>query len=240
MSPPAVRLRPLGLLLAVAAFAALAALYVFSNHDARSPDATEVAAPAKTNAATAKPAGDPAEDAVPSQGQTDMVARLLGEARRLAENGQIDQAKVAVDRAAKVIPGSSDIAQARLDVAQMGTPQYRLARQLSRARLAIASDESAAAEAALDAAAAIDPAAPQIAELRQQMQQTEKKDAERKRRIEELLSEMRQAIARSDLVAADRALNEAERLNIRDPAIDPARVELAHAQEDAGRQRQQQ
>ncbi|MBV8191859.1 MAG: hypothetical protein JO339_31815 [Alphaproteobacteria bacterium] len=169
-----------------------------------------------------------------------MVARLLGEARRLAENGQIDQAKVAVDRAAKVIPGSSDIAQARLDVAQMSTPQYRLARQLSRARLAIASDESAAAEAALDAAAAIDPAAPQIAELRQQMQQTEKKDAERKRRIEELLSEMRAAIARSDLVAADRALNEAERLNIRDPAIDPARVELAHAQEDAGRQRQQQ
>jgi len=40
---------------------------------------------------------------------------------------------------------------------------------------------------------------------------------------------MRQAIARHDFAAAVRALNEAERLDIRDPAIDPARVELARA-----------
>jgi hypothetical protein len=50
---------------------------------------------------------------------------------------------------------------------------------------------------------------------------------------------MHQAIARHDLVAADRALNAAERLDIRDPAIDPARVELVRAQEDAQRSRQQ-
>ena len=47
---------------------------------------------------------------------------------------------------------------------------------------------------------------------------------------------MRQAVARHDFAAAARALNEAERLDIRDPAIDPARVELARAQ-DAGREK---
>jgi hypothetical protein len=219
-------------------FAAGAALYVFSDDGTQPPVATEAAAPTKANPETPKPGGDPAEDAIPSQGQTDTVARLLGEARRLAESGQIDQAKAAVDRAAKIIPGSGDIAQARLDIAQMSTPQYQLARQLARARLAIAQGDRAAAEAALGAAAAIDPAAPQVAERRQQMQQTEQKEAERKRRVEGLLSEMRQAIARHDLVAADRALNEAARLNIHDPTIDPARVELAHAQADAARQQQ--
>jgi hypothetical protein len=40
---------------------------------------------------------------------------------------------------------------------------------------------------------------------------------------------MREAIARHDFAAADGALNEAERINIRDPAVDQARSELARA-----------
>jgi tetratricopeptide (TPR) repeat protein len=169
----------------------------------------------------------------------DTVAHLLGDARRLAADGRIDQAKAAVDQAAKIIPGSSDIAQARVDIGQISTPQYRLADQLTRARMAIAQNDWPSAEAALQAAAGVDPNASEIAQLRQQMGEIRQKEEKRTGRIAELLGEMRQAIARRDLVAADRALNEAERLNIRDPAIDPARVELAHAQEDAARSRQQ-
>jgi hypothetical protein len=230
-------LRKLGLLLAVIGVAATGAVSLFSDDDAATAEpATPVAT---TNSTAAASPSDPSEEAVPSAAQMDTVARLLGDARRLAADGQIDQAKAAVDQAAKVIPGSADIAQARVEIEQMSAPQYRLAQQLSRARLAIAQDDRAAVEAALDAAADIDPAASQIAELRQVLQHTQQKEAERTRRIAGLLEKMRQAIARHDLVAADRAMNEAERLNIRDPAIDPARVELAHAQEDAARTRQQ-
>ncbi len=44
---------------------------------------------------------------------------------------------------------------------------------------------------------------------------------------------MRQAIARKDIAGADRAFNEASRIDVLDPAIDQARVELAHAHEAA-------
>ena len=226
---------------AAVAVCGASALY-FAAGDERTANEPTTAAPvAKPRAAAGLNVnpGDPGDETVPSLADMDSVARLLGDARRLAANGHIEEAKAAVDKAGKIIPGSVDIAQARVDIDQMSTPQYRLAQQLSRARLAIAHDDGAAAERALDAAAAIDPAAPQIAELRQQMQQSEQQEAQRKRRIAALLTEMRQAIARRDLAAADRALNEAERLNIRDPAIDPARVELAHAQEDDARSRRQ-
>jgi len=195
--------------------------------------------------ATARPAtppasaGDPSEATIPTPGQTDAAARLLGDARRLATDGKTDEAKAAIDQAAKVIPGSPDIAQARGEIERMSTPQYRLANQLARIQAAIAQDDWPSAEASLQAAASIDATAPQIAELRQQMQEIREKREKGQRRVAGLLEDMRQAIARHDLVAADRALNEAARLDIRDPAIDPARIELAREQQDAAHRRQQ-
>jgi hypothetical protein len=44
---------------------------------------------------------------------------------------------------------------------------------------------------------------------------------------------MRSAIARKDIAGADRAFNEAARIDVLDPALDEARVELAHAHEAA-------
>ena len=44
---------------------------------------------------------------------------------------------------------------------------------------------------------------------------------------------MRQSIARKDIAGADRAFNEAARIDVLDPALDEARVELAHAHESA-------
>jgi hypothetical protein len=230
-------LRQLGLLAIAIVVAAGGVMYALSGEDVATAEPVAPATTSKPATVAASPS-DPSDATVPTQAQLDEVAHLLGDARRLAQDGKIDQAKAAVDKAAKIIPGSSDIAQARVDIEQLSTPQYRLADQLTRARLAVTQDDWASAEAALQSAASIDPSAPQIAQLRQQMQDTRQKQEKREQRIAALLEEMRQAIATHDLVAADRALNEAERLNIRDPAIDPARVELARAQEDAAHSRQ--
>ena len=71
----------------------------------------------------------------------------------------------------------------------------------------------------------------QIAELRQQLQEAEQKDAHRGNRVTDLLTRMREDIARGDFAAADSDLNAAERVNIQDPAIREARRELARARD---------
>jgi hypothetical protein len=158
---------------------------------------------AKT-ATAAAPTANPDEPAVPSAAQTDQMARLLGDARRLAADGKFDEAKAALDKADAVMPGSDDTAAARREIAALSTPQGQLVTQLARARAAIAQNDAGAANQALAEAEKINPQAPEIAQLRE-------------------------AIARHDFAAADGALNEAARIDIRDPAIDQARIELARA-----------
>ena len=215
------------------------AFYFFDRSGTATPPATaEAPNPPATapSAAAAKPATKPAtaaanpdEAAVPSAAQTDQVARLLGDARRLAQDGDFAGAKAALDKADAVTPGSADTAAVRRDIAQMSTPQGQLALQLDRARSAVAQDDSAAAEKALAEAERLSPQAPEIASLRQALQDAQQKEAQRSSRVTQLLAEMREAIARHDFKAANSAFNEAERINVRDPSIEPARVELAKA-----------
>jgi tetratricopeptide (TPR) repeat protein len=183
---------------------------------------------AKT-ATAAAPTANPDEPAVPSAAQTDQMARLLGDARRLAADGKFDEAKAALDKADAVMPGSDDTAAARREIAALSTPQGQLVTQLARARAAIAQNDAGAANQALAEAEKINPQAPEIAQLRQAMQEAQQKETHRNGRIVELLATMREAIARHDFAAADGALNEAARIDIRDPAIDQARIELARA-----------
>ena len=75
----------------------------------------------------------------------------------------------------------------------------------------------------------LSPQAPEIASLRQALQDAQQKAAQRSSRVTALLTEMRDAIARHDFKAANSAFNEAERINVRDPSIEPARVERAKA-----------
>jgi len=65
------------------------------------------------------------------------------------------------------------------------------------------------------------------------MQAMQEKGAKRSSQVAELLATMREAIARRDIAGADRAFNEASRIDIRDPALDQARTELAQAHEAA-------
>ena len=213
--------------------------YVFDRSGTATPAApTEAANPPVTApaAAAAKPSTKPAtatanpdDAAVPSAAQTDQLARLLGDARRLAQDGDFAGAKAALDKADAMMPGSADTAVVRRDIAQISTPQGQLALQLDRARSAIAQDDTAAAEKALAEAERLSPQAPEIASLRQTLQTAQQKQAHRSDHVADLLKEMRDAIARHDFKAANSAFNEAERIDVRDPSIEPARVELAKA-----------
>lgn len=204
------------------------AVYFFDRSPTASPATTaDGANPPAGNPAT--PAANPNEPAVPSEAQTDQIARLLGEAHRLAADGNFAEAKAALDKADAVMPGSDEAAAARREITAMSTPQGQLATQLDRARAAVEQDDAAAANKALAEAEKLNPQAPEIAQLRQALQAAQQKATHRSSRIAELLTTMREAIARHDFAAADGALNEAERTDIRDPAVDQARTELARA-----------
>ena len=206
------------------------AVYFFDRSDTAKQSATaDGASPLAKPGAAAKPTADPEEPTVLSPAEIDRIAQLLGEARRLARDGKFAEAKATLDKVDAIRPRLAETTQIRREIEQMSTPQGQLALQLDRARSAIAQDDRATADKALAEAEKLNPQAPEIAELRQALKDVEQKDARRHRRIAELLTEMRQALARHDFAAADRALNEAERLDIRDPTVDRARVELARA-----------
>ena len=213
---------------ALAVVVVAGAVYIFDRSPTASPATTaDGANPPAGN--PARPAANPNEPAVPSEAQTDQIARLLGEAHRLAADGNFAEAKAALDKADAVMPGSDEAAAARREITAMSTPQGQLATQLDRARAAVEQDDAAAANKALAEAEKLNPQAPEIAQLRQALQAAQQKATHRSSRIAELLTTMREAIARHDFAAADGALNEAERTDIRDPAVDQARTELARA-----------
>jgi hypothetical protein len=106
------------------------------------------------------------------------------------------------------------------------------ARRLAdRGKFAEATAKLDEAEKALAEAERLKPQAPEIAELRQAMQAMQQKEARRSSQVSQLLTAMRSAIARKDIAGADRAFNEAARIDVLDPALDEARTELAHAHE---------
>ncbi len=83
------------------------------------------------------------------------------------------------------------------------------------------------AEAELAEAARLKADAPEIAELQAALQAAHDKTARQEARIADALARMREAMARRDFAAANSALNEAERIDVREPTIRQARGELA-------------
>jgi hypothetical protein len=223
---------------ALCAVVVAGAAYIYDRSDTASPAAAaDGASPpaAAARRAAAAPAANPDEQELPSAAESERFMHLVANARRLAGDGKFAEAKAALDQADKVRPDQAETARARREIAEMSTPQGQLATQLDRARAAIDQDDLAAAETALVAAERLNPRAPEIAPMRQALQAEQQKDTRRASRITALLATMREAIARRDFAAADAALNEAARVDVRDPAVDEARVELARAH-DAERQ----
>ena len=188
-------------------------------------------APAAPVAAT-RPAIDiDGEPAIPDEAASERAMRLVGQARRLADNGRFDDATARLDAADKVAPGLSATAEARRRIAEMGTPEGQFATQVARARTAIDNDDVSTAEKALAEAERLQPQAPEIGQLREALRMAQQKETDRHRRIADLIKSMREAITRRDFAAADGALNEAARLDVLDPLVDQGRQELAQAHE---------
>ena len=195
----------------------------------------EVPAPARQTArqaASVRPDVTNLDD-TPDEAVSDRAFHLIGQARRLADQGKFDEANAKLAEADKAVPGLSETAEARRRIAELATPDGRFAVQLSRARTAVAGADYAAADKELSEAERLKPGAPEVAALRQEMQAAQQKEATRSSKIAELLAAMRESIARKDIAGADRAFNEASRLDILDPALDQARTELAQAHEAA-------
>ena len=172
-------------------------------------------------------------DDTPDEALSDRAFQLIGQARRLADRGKFAEATAKLDEADKAVPGLSETSEARRKIATLATPEGQFAIQFDRARTAVGNDDYAEAEKAMAEAERLKPQAPEIAELRQAMQATQQKEARRSSQVTELLTAMRSAIARKDIAGADRAFNEAARIDVLDPALDEARVELAHAHDAA-------
>ncbi len=183
------------------------------------------AAPATT--AKAPPPAD--ETAVPTSTQADKILALVAQARQLANDGKFDEAERALDDADKVVKGQAEVEQARRDIAELRTPQGQLALQLSRAKLAVDQGDEQAADRALAEVEKLNPQAPEIAELRARLEREKAKEEHRDERITRHLAAMHEALAKQDLAAADRELNAAERIDVADPAVRRARVELNRA-----------
>lgn len=186
-------------------------------------------APAK-QVATRQPRADLSDvDAPPDEALSDRAYHLIAQARRLADRGKFTEANARLDQADKLVRGLNEAAEARRKIAALATPDGQFALRIARARTAVGNDDFAEADKALTEAAKLKPAAPEIAELRQAMQATQQIEAKRSSKIADLLANMREAIARKDIAGADRAFNEATRIDVLDPALDQARVELAQA-----------
>lgn len=229
MRPISERLPRFAVIGTVSVAVAAGAFYLFDRTGAEAP----AAAPAK-QAATSQPRADLSDvDAPPDEALSDRAFHLVAQARRLADRGKSTEANAKLDEADKLVTGLSETAEARRKIAALATPDGQFALQIARARTAVGNDDYPEVDKALAEAARLKPGAPEIAELRQAMQATQQKDAKRSSQIADLLASMREAIARKDIAGADRAFNEATRIDVLDPALDQARVELAHAHEAA-------
>lgn len=229
MRPFSVRLPHLAVVGAAGVAILAGAFYFFDR-----PPAVAPPAPAPTGQAASQAAADLSDfDALPDEALSDRAFHLVAQARRLADRGRFAEANAKLDEADKLVPGLSETAEARRRIVELSTPEGQFALQIARARNAVGNDDYADADKALAEAERLKPRAPEIAELRQAMQAAQQKEATRNSRVADLLATMRDAIARKDIAAADRAFNEASRIDVLDPALDQARVELAQAHDAA-------
>lgn len=227
MSPFSVRLPRFAVIGAVGVVVLAGAFFLFDRTDTEAP-------PVPPTQTASVPRAEMGElDAIPDKAVSDRAFHLVGQARRLANRGKFEEADAKLAEADKVLPGLSETAEARRKIAELATPEGQFAIQFDRARTAVGNDDYAEAEKALAEAERLKPEAPEIAELRQAMQAAQQKEAKRSSQVTELLAVMREAIARKDIAGADRAFNEAARIDVLDPALDEARVELAQAHEAA-------
>jgi tetratricopeptide (TPR) repeat protein len=192
--------------------------------------ATQTPTPAPPPAATPRPTPPPAPPAGPSAAQVSQVRGYIADARRWASQGSFPEAEASLQAADRILPGFAETATARRDIAEMRTARGQVGPLVADARRAIQRRDFAAADRALDQAERLDPRSPEVIDARRDLRDAQRRAAQRDIRIDALVATARAAIARHDYVAADRALDEAERIDGRDREVQEARAELSAAQ----------
>jgi tetratricopeptide (TPR) repeat protein len=192
------------------------------------------APPAPPVQAAPRPTPPPAP-AGPSASQLAQARGMIGDARRLAATGNFGDAETALQNADRIIPGFAETATARREIADMRTARGQgggqIDQAIARMRRAIERGDFAGAHNALDEAQRINANAPEVIAARRDLSAAERQTG----RLSTLLATARAAIARHDYGAADRALDEAERIDARDPAVVQTRNELLEAAARPGR-----
>jgi hypothetical protein len=107
------------------------------------------------------------------------------------------------------------------------------------ARRAITRGDFAAADRALIQAERLDPKSADVIAARRDLRETEQRAARGdQHRIDALVTQAREAIARHDFAAADRLLDQAEQIDLRDHTVRQARAELANARQQGNLENQ--
>lgn len=171
----------------------------------------------------------PAAPAGPTASQLTQARASIAEARRLAAAGNFAAAETALQNADKVVPGLGETTTARSEIAEMRTGRDQIGPLLVQMRRAMERNDFAEAHRALDRAERINANAPEVIEARRALRTAERQDNRPDNRIATLVANARAAIARGDYATADRALDEAERLDPRDPSVVNARNQLLEA-----------
>ena len=132
-----------------------------------------------------------------------------------------------------MVPGFTETAEARREIAEMRTARGQVEPLVERARRAIERGDFVAADRALDEAERIDANSPAVIDARRDLRAAQRQgnqpDRQQDMRVTALVTAARAAIALGDFPSADRALDEAERIDPRDPAVRQVRAELQDA-----------
>lgn len=189
--------------------------------------------PAPPPVAAPRPTPPPAAPARPSAAQLNQARSYIADARRFATAGDFTAAETSLQAADTAVPGFAETAAARREIAEMRTARGQLAPLINQARRAIDRGDFVTADRALDEAERLYPNAPEVIDARRDLRAAQRQGSQpgtQDMRVTVLLTAARAAISIGDFASADRALDEAERIDGRDPAVRRLRAELVAAQ----------
>lgn len=189
--------------------------------------------PAPPPVAAPRSTPPPAAPAGPSAAQLYQARSYIADARRFATTGDFTAAEASLQAADAAVPAFAETAAARREIAEMRTARGQLAPLINQARRTIDRGDFITADRALDEAERLYPNAPEVIDARRDLRAAQPQGSQpgtQDMRVTVLLAAARAAIAIGDFASADRALDEAERIDSHDPAVRQAGAELAAAQ----------
>jgi hypothetical protein len=202
------------------------------------PAAAPAPAPKSPVAAAPQPAPLPTVPPGPSVSQAEQLRVLVVDARRAITRGDYNSADRALSQAERIDPRSSEVMAARRDLREAqqraNRDDRRVESLVADARTAIGRRDFNGATKLLDQAAQIDPRDRSVQQARAELATQQQQANRDNRRVDDLVTQARTAIAHHDYAGADRLLDQAENIDRHDRDVQQARAELNAAQRPPG------